>query len=254
MKKNIVLFLLLLIGVVSTSLAADTLTKYKILLTGASFAVSENGWFELGCERLNATPINRAIGGEAIASAANRMIEGTLYTREELEEIDAFVIMQVHDKDVMDSTQLRENYADYKTPFDRSNYAAAYDYVIKCYMDDCYKLRLDKNSKYYNTKTGKPVVIILCTHWNDARGIYNTTIRQLGAKWGFPVVEFDRYIGFSKAQNHPITGQPFSLLYANDTQVMEGIKHGFHPFRGKDQYIQQRMAAIFADLMGRVLL
>ncbi len=254
MKKHIVALLLLSFGLVSISLAADAPKKYKILLTGASFAVAENGWFELGCERLNATPINKAIGGEAIASAANRMAEEKLYSKEELEEMDAFVIMQVHDKDVMDSTQLMQNYGDYKTPFDRSNYAAAYDYVIKRYMDDCYKLRLDKGSKYYNTKTGKPVVIILCTHWNDARGTYNKSIRQLGEKWGLPVVEFDRYIGFSKNHNHPVTGKPYSLLYANDTQVMEGVRHGFHPFRGKDQYIQKRMAAIFADLMSKVLL
>jgi len=74
--------------------------KYTILLSGASFANEPNGWFELGCERLGATPLNRAIGGEAIANTANRMKEGTLYSAEELEMIDAFVIMQVHNRDV----------------------------------------------------------------------------------------------------------------------------------------------------------
>ena len=56
-------------------------SKYTILLSGASFASSANGWFEMGCEKLDATPLNRAIGGEAIANTANRMIDGTLCTR-----------------------------------------------------------------------------------------------------------------------------------------------------------------------------
>ena len=29
---------------------------------------------------------------------------------------------------------------------------------------------------------------------------------------GFPVVEFDRYIGFSKNQKHPVTGKQYSLI------------------------------------------
>ncbi|HBK94819.1 MAG TPA: DUF5040 domain-containing protein, partial [Porphyromonadaceae bacterium] len=74
-------------------------------------------------------PLNRAIGGEAIADAANRIIDGTLYTIEELEHIDALVIMQVHDRDVFDESQLKPNYTEYPVPFDRSNYAAAFDYV-----------------------------------------------------------------------------------------------------------------------------
>lgn len=79
-------------------------SNLTFLLTGASFASSNNGWFELACETLGATPINRAIGGEAIADAANRMIKGTLYSEEEFEVIDALVIMQVHEKDVFDES------------------------------------------------------------------------------------------------------------------------------------------------------
>ena len=39
--------------------------KYTILLSGASFASPENGWFELGCRELDAKAINREIGDEA---------------------------------------------------------------------------------------------------------------------------------------------------------------------------------------------
>lgn len=57
--------------------------RYTFLLTGASFASPNNGWFEVGCQLTDATPLNRAIGGEAIANTANRMAEGTLYTKEQ---------------------------------------------------------------------------------------------------------------------------------------------------------------------------
>lgn len=227
--------------------------KYTILLTGASFASSNNGWFELACKQLNAKPINTAIGGTAIADAANRMAKGELYTQEELEDIDAFVIMHVHDENVADTAGLKQNYKDYPVPFDRSNYAAAYDYVIKRYITECHNLKFDKNSKYYGTENGKPVVIVMCTHWHDARTIFNPAIRKLGERWGFPIVEFDKYIGFSRNHLHPVTGKQCSILYAHNNETINGEEFGWHPYEGQDQYIQQRMAAIFAELMEKVL-
>ena len=152
MKKT---FLTVLLFYIFTGIAVaqnlSKTTEYKILLTGASFASPQNGWFEIGCRKLNAEAINRAIGGEAIANTANRMANGTLYSKEELENIDALVIMQVHNKDVYEELQLKDKYTDYEVPFDRSNYAAAYDYVIKRYLTECYELRNDTTSKYYNT-------------------------------------------------------------------------------------------------------
>lgn len=210
-------------------------------MTGASFASPQNGWFEIGCRKLNAEAINRSIGGEAIANTANRMVNGTLYSKEELEEIDALVIMQVHNKDVYEELQLKDKYTDYEVPFDRSNYAAAYDYVIKRYLTECYELRNDTTSKYYNTPYGKPAIIVLCTHWHDCRTVYNESIRKLAAKWGFPLIEFDKYIGFSKNVLHPVTGKPFSQLYSTDIQVTEGIAYGHHPIRGEQSYMQQRI-------------
>jgi len=231
----------------------STNSKYTLFITGASFATEKNSWFELACRALNAKAINRAIGGEAIANTANRMIKGSLYTPEELEEMDAFVIMQVHNMDVFDESQLLPNYTDYSTPFDKSNYAGAYDYVIKRYMTECYELRNNSKSKYYGSRSGKPVVIILCTNWHDGRVTYNTSIRKLADKWGFPLVEFDKYIGFSQNALHPVTGEQVSRLYSYDKQTMNDLLHGKHPDRGEHEYIQQRMAAIFADLMKRIL-
>lgn len=225
---------------------------YTFLLTGASFATSNNGWFEVGCELTGAIPINRAVGGEAITNTANRMAEGTLYSKEEFEEIDALVIMQVHNRDVFEESQLKEDYTDYEMPLDRNNYAVAFDYVIKRYMTECYNLKFDENSRYYNTRAGKPAVIVLCTHWNDAREAYNSSVRRLAEKWGFPVVEFDKYIGFSKNSLHPVTKEQHSLLFTGDHQQMDGEKFGWHPENGQDKYIQRRMGAIFADTMKKI--
>ena len=125
--------LLLLLVLVCFYGNAQNEDRYTILLSGASFAEPNNKWFEMGCRALEAVPVNRA-------NTANRMVEGTLYSSEELDEIDVFVIMQVHDKDVFHSDHLKENYKDYALPFDASDYAACYDYVIKRYISECYNL------------------------------------------------------------------------------------------------------------------
>lgn len=226
---------------------------YNVLLTGASFASSHNTWFEMGCEAIDAKAINRAIGGESISNTANRMIDGTLYSFEEFDNLDAFVIMQVHERNVADTALIKEDYQDYVTPFDRNNYAQAFDYVIKRYISDCYNLKDNPKSKYYGAKSGKPVVIVLCTNWHDGREVYNESVRKLATKWGLPLVEFDQNIGFSKEQLHPITGKQMSLLYAQDTQEINGEEFGWHPQRGRDKYIQQRMAAIFKVKMESIL-
>ena len=244
MKK--LLTLLLALPLAWGHATAQENAKYTILLTGASFASPQNGWFEIGCRQLDARAINRAIGGESIADTANRMAEGTLWNAGELDEMDALVIMQVHNRDVSATGGLKEKYTDYTTPFDRSNYAAAFDYVIKRYQSECYALKDDP-------KSGKPAVIVLCTDWHDARTTYNAAIRRLAARWGLPLVEFDRNIGFSKDTPNPATGTQQSLLHAQDTQTIEGVAYGWHPQRGQDKYIQQRMAAIFTDTMRRIL-
>ncbi len=228
--------------------------QQTILLSGASFASPNNGWFEFGCQSLGAGPLNRAVSGTSIADCAERMHAGTLYTPNELEHIEALVIMHVHDRNVFDDPDrpLRGEYSDYPFPFDRGHYAGAFDYVIKKYMADCYALRLDKGSQWYGKPSGKPAVIVLCTHWHDSRTVFNASVRLLAAKWGLPLVEFDRLIGFSNQTPHPVTGQQHSLLYAADTQVVGGVAYGWHPFSG-DTYIQRRMAAIFADTMRQIL-
>ena len=160
MKK--LLTLLLALPLLWGHAAAQENAKYTILLTGASFASPQNGWFEIGCRQLEARALNRAVGGESIADTANRMAEGRLWSPGELDALDALVIMQVHNRDVSATGGLKEKYTDYTTPFDRSNYAAAFDYVIKRYFSECYALKDDPKSKYYGTKStgttrGRPI-------------------------------------------------------------------------------------------------
>jgi len=111
MKK--LLTLLLALPLLWGHAAAQENAKYTILLTGASFTSPQNGWFEIGCRQLDARALNRAIGGESIADTANRMAEGTLWNAGELDEMDALVIMQVHNRDVSATGGLKEKYTDY---------------------------------------------------------------------------------------------------------------------------------------------
>jgi len=228
--------------------------KYTILLTGASFASPNNKWFEMGCRVLDAIPLNRAVGGESIAHTANKMAEGTFYTASEFDSIDVFVIMHVHERDVFSEKNLKENYLDYQLPLDASDYAVCYDYVIRKYIADCYNQKDNPQSRYYGSHYGKPASIVLCTHWNDSRPVFNSSVRLLANKWGLPVVEFDRYIGFSKNQTHPVTGKQISLIFTGDSIETHGEVYGWHPFSGEESYIQRRMAAIFSDEMRRILL
>lgn len=118
---------------------------YTFVLTGASFASPSNTWFETGCERIGATPINRAVGGQSVLSTVKMMLDGTLYSREELERMDALVIMQVHDRDVYVSEDLGKGkcWEECVSCLETGNYAEGFDFVIKRYMSDCYNLRDD---------------------------------------------------------------------------------------------------------------
>jgi len=236
MKKTIFLFTLLFI-----TLHGGAQEKLNIMLIGASFGVSENGWFEIGCNTYGAVGLNKSVSGEAIYHTANRMATNTFYTKDELEKTDVFIIMHVHNQNVADETWLKEDYTTYSMP--TTNYAVAYDYVIKRYKDDCYKLKDDINSKYYGSVNGKPAIIMLCTHWHDSRTIYNSAIRVLSQKWSLPLFEWDKNIGFSK--DILINGVQPSLQYAMNNEVIGGVTYGWHPLRGQNQYIQKKLAEIF---------
>ena len=112
MKRLTSLFFILIACAANLAAQSTKQNSYTFLLTGASFASPNNGWFEIGCSLVGATPINRAIGGEAIADAANRMNAGTLYSREELEKIDEVVecYYTTGDYDLLIKVYVRNNH------------------------------------------------------------------------------------------------------------------------------------------------
>ena len=122
-SKIFISFFLILLGF-SLLYGQETDNETTLVLTGASFAVSVNGWFEAGCKKLKVNGINRAKGGTAISDLANQMARGVLYNESDLEKIDALIIMHVVNRDVFDESELKESYLEYETPFDRSNYSS----------------------------------------------------------------------------------------------------------------------------------
>lgn len=230
-----------------------------ICILGASFAVSSNGWFELACNKLSVTAMNKAIVATSICDDANKYHDGTLWTDEEFEEFDVLVLMHVHNQDVYYSTELKEDINEYVFPMRTTavNYAPAFDYVIRKYIADCYEQRNVESSAYYNTPNGKPCQIVLCTHWNDARTIYNYSVRKLAAKWNIPLITFDENIGWSRFiplykdgqeggfQTSRIhTANPEAVTGAS-VETIDGVIYGWHPIGGQDKYIQNKMSSIF---------
>ncbi|MDR1585438.1 MAG: DUF5040 domain-containing protein [Prevotellaceae bacterium] len=248
MKK--IFFFLLVCAYALLPLSAQK--KSTFLLTGASFAVPQNGWFEIGCEAFGAIPVNKSVSGESIMHTATRMFNETFYTREELDAADILVIMHVHNANVANTSAIKEDYTQYIYTDINNNYSTAYDYVIKKYKDDCYKLKDDPGSKYYGTENGKPALIMLCTHWHDARTVYNASVRTLAERWNLPLVKWDDNIGFTKNVLDEDGRQP-SLKYSRDTESINGITYGWHPLIGKNEYIQQKMAEIFINELETVV-
>lgn len=229
----------------------NALENRNILLTGASFAFPENEWFGYVQRDLGITGYNKAVSGETMTETAQKMHDGTLYTQQEFEDFDVFLIFHSHNQVVTDTTNIKENYEDYVFPLtDRS---AQWDYVLKKYSAECYAARLNPNSRWYGTKEGKPCMVVVCTHWHDARTNFNNSIRVLQAKWGFTLCEFDTRIGFSKNQVHPVTGEQVSILHCDNeygnTEVINGVTYGWHQTRGKAAYIQKRMASIVESVI-----
>lgn len=249
-NRNMICAVVALAGIMPVPvLAQEDRQPLTLLLTGASFAVPENGWFEIGCDDMGAVGINKAVSGQAIMNTANDMYNERFYTFEQLDATDVLVIDHVHNQNVANEEWLKDDYNDYTMP--TTNYAIAYDYVIKRYKDDCYKLKDNPESRYYGTENGKPARIVLCTHWHDSRTTFNPAIRKLAAKWNLPLVEFDEKIGFTK--DVPVDGKQPSLAYSQDTETINGVVYGWHPKRGRGEYIQQKMAQIFVETMAEYL-
>ena len=229
-----------------------------IFLIGASFGDPRNGWFEIACNELDASGVNKCIPGSSIIDDANKAYAGTLWTAAQLEAMDALIIMHVLNYNVMYEPALKDTIAEYEAqmPFDTTrnitNMTMAYDYLIKKYIAECYALRNNQSSQYYGTVHGKPVQIAVCTSWHDDRTTFNNAIRKISATYNLTLVDFSANIGFSK--DRPLDdGTQVSIIYALDDgenrETIGGVQYGWHPAQGQSKFIQKKMAKIFESYL-----
>ena len=154
----------------------QVLKDRNILLTGASFAYSGNKWFGYVCKNLNVTGYNKAVSGETMQHTAQKIHDGILYSQTEFEDFDVLLIFHSHNQAVNNTANIKIDYNDYTFPItDRS---AQWDYVLKKYAADCYAARLNPDSRWYGTKYGKPYMVVVCTHWHDARTVLGSFKRN----------------------------------------------------------------------------
>lgn len=245
----------------STRLAYDKSQQKSvksIYMIGASIATPDNTWFEMGCEQLGLKPINRAVSGTRPTDSAVRIFRGGEFSFEELDSFDLLAVMHVHNQNICDESKLLEDYHDYDVN-ENMDYSQAFDYIIRKYIDECRALEHNPDSRWFGIEGGKPVKIMLCTYWHDARVAYNTSIRRLAERWKdyTHLCAFDENIGFTKDEPDPVTGEQISIRFAQNeygnTEVIDGVTYGWHPTRGKDSEIQFRMARIFADAVREYL-
>lgn len=248
----------------------------SILGFGASFmrgnatgAGSNNSWLHILADSLGCTAINDALGGSNIMYHANRLFNSQIYTDSQVDNIDAIVIMHAHDKDVFTLPSEFVNYSveDYESnvlPFATTTgaaendvvYAKAFDYVIKKIFSINFShkydtLYMDSMAQYVGTNYFKPTQILLVTHWHDQREVYNKSVRKLASKWGFPLIQLDKKIGFTKNNNNPAFKNQPSLEFvgniggASPVEKISGVAYGWHPMCGNNEvFIQRKIAAI----------
>ena len=201
----------------------------------------------MACDNLGYVAINKAISGENIKHTALKFKDLTQFSAGEIDRFATLVIMHTHNHDVYGGWGFTTNGQLSKNP----TAAEAYDYVIRRYIAMCQALEFDASSAWYGIEGGKPVDIIICTHWHDGREVFNQSVRRLAVRWeGYVrLCEFDRFIGFTKDTPDAQTGKQVSVLYAhpdaNATEIINGVEYGWHPKRGRDSYIQRVMADIF---------
>jgi len=210
---------------------------------GASLMYPGNGWVEKACEAQGFGCINKAVSSATTVDFARLLWQDKYATEEELARIDILLIQFANCRNVYgDSTTLLPTADDYTRHYTTYNdelfseytYAQQMDYILKKWQQIC------KNHH-------KPMRVIFVTHWHDGRVVYNRNVRKLAQRWNAGLCELDKHIGFTKDKPLPDGRQP-SLLYAKDTEVINGVLYGWHPLRGKEgEYIQSVMANILQE-------
>lgn len=225
-------------------------SKKTILCSGASIAMTANGWFENACERLGYKHRNVSVSGESIIDAANKLWRGSLFGSLGSLAVDVLVLSHTHEHDVASTTStgiLVNTIAEYEakgysadgTALDHTpdpenpdeyiiapsggntteRYSAAFDYVLKKYAAMCLAEKDNESSEWYGTKTGKPCSVIICSYWHDGRETYNASAKTLAERHGALFCDFASQIGFSYKQTDPSDPNSVrqSALYCNNS-------------------------------------
>lgn len=270
-----------------------------VCLSGASMAMTSNGWFENACERLGYKHYNVSVSGESIVDAANKLWRGTLFGSFGASVVDALVLSHTHNQDVASTAStgiLVETVAEYEakgydstgTLLDHApdptnaneyliapgggntteRYAAAFDYVLKKWAEMCLAEKDDESSQWYGTKSGKPCVVIICSHWHDARVTYNDAAKILANRHGALYCDFASNVGFSYQQTDPSDPNSVrqSALYCNNaafgsgndttTEVINGVSYtgmGWHPTRDAQSFLTKKRGYLLAQVIKTAL-
>ena len=178
----------------------------KILLAGASFANSDNGWDKILQDITGIEVINNAIGGTHINSyttarllnANSALPHGSLFLRDGkdiFDDIGAVIIMYTHNYNVLldEEAYMTRTPSWYKDNYKNSNgtainkqsgevidYASAWDYLIK-------------QLKEWNPD----IQILICSHWLPSRTIYNASSRMLALRHDVSYCPLDVELGFT---------------------------------------------------------
>lgn len=210
---------------------------------------SGNGWVEQACEQLNVRCLNKAVCSYKTLDFAQKLWKQTYASPLEQYQIDILLIQFANCGDVCgDPSSLlptadayTSHYSHFtREPFKEYSRAQQMDYILKKWQQIC-------------EQRHKPMQVIFVTHWHDGRVSYNESVRQLAQRWNAEVCELDKNIGFTKDKPLPDGRQP-SILYAKDTETIDGVEYGWHPLRDEDgAYIQSVMAGILADKLQKYI-
>ena len=232
--------------------------KRGIMAIGASLIAPHNTWFEMACDNVGFKAYNKAIGGKMPFDYAYKLWTHEVFTEDEWNNTEILVVQFANTGDIFSEDKLKnsveEYYSDFHhdidtNPFKTYSHAQNLDFILKYWQKLCREDEFNPKSKWYNVAGGKPFKVILVTHWHDARVNYNQSIRKVAEKWNAVVCELDKNIGFTKDVPLP-SGRQVSMLYAVDSEIIDGVKYGWHPkpyVKDNEDDIQLKMSRILTD-------
>lgn len=194
----------------------------KIMVLGASFASTSNGWDKILQDTTGIEVINKAVGSTNLSShVVPRLLDasisqphGSLFMKDNkdiFDDIGAVIIMYTHNQDILLSE------AEYKSrdaKWYRDNYSQQVSGDIKSSWDYVIKQLKEWSGEHHNITDNITVdgiiasrendivdnqlQILICSHWLPSRAIYNESSRKLAERHGLAYCPLDKELGFTK--------------------------------------------------------